>query len=92
MPPLILQSVVRDVAEKLQQKETVSIDKTTLRKAEEQYRILTTKVPVGKLQFDSPERRAAVLLWEHTENVSWKQIAACIGVKQIKKLQKCHRS
>jgi len=68
MPPIILDSVVERVAQKVNHnKEERVISPATVQAAAEKYRLLETRVPVGRLPSskklcDSAERRAAVLL------------------------------
>ena len=68
MPPIILDSVVERVAQKLNNKdEPPRISPATVQAAAEKYRLLETRVAVGRLPSskklcDSAERRAAVLL------------------------------
>lgn len=79
--PLCLQSIVEQIARKLQISGSVS-------SVEDQFRLLETRIAVGRLVFDSPEKRAAVLL-QQSHNVPWKSVVAILGVKtkDIKKLE-----
>jgi hypothetical protein len=93
--PLCLQSTVEQVARKLcinyiNNSSSTSSSQPSLSSVEDQFRLLGTRVAVGRLcnGWDTVERRAAVLLQQHY-GLPWNDVAAALGapLRDVKKFE-----